>query len=104
MSFYRSRDLERQNGVLEEALEEIHPATLFYVDKLEGTALSRAFVYASENAEVLCARMDQELQLPATVLSVADFSGTQMDAGNRKMLQSFAPLVGLLVSRRVEFA
>ncbi len=104
LSFYRSRDLERQNGVLEEALEEIHPATLFYVDKLEGTALSRAFVYASENAEVLCARMDQELQLPATVLSVADFSGTQMDAGNRKMLQSFAPLVGLLVSRRVEFA
>lgn len=104
LAFYRSRDLERQNGVLEEALAEIHPATLFYVDKLGGSNLSRAFIYSSENAEVLCSRIEQDLHLPATVLSVADFSGTQIDSSNRKLLQNFAPLMGLLVSRRVEFS
>jgi len=102
LTFYRSRDLEQQNGILDEALAEIHPTTLFYVDKLSGTNLSRAFVYSSENAEELSARMEKELGVPSTILSIPELSG-QGNSSNSKLLQNFAPLMGLLVSRRGEF-
>jgi len=104
LTFYRSRDLEGQNGFLDEAIAEIHPATLFYVDKLEGKSLSRVFVYSFENSEEACSRLERDLQLPCSILSVGDLSGVQIDPSRRMQLQTFAPLVGLLVSRRVEFA
>jgi hypothetical protein len=46
--------------------------------------------------------MEQELSLASSVLSIADLS-SQSEGSNRRLLQSFAPLVGLLVSRRGEF-
>jgi hypothetical protein len=34
--FFRSREMEHHNGNLEEALQEIYPTTMFYLDKLGG--------------------------------------------------------------------
>lgn len=103
LAFYRSRGLEGHNGVLEEAIAEIHPTTVFYVDKLSGEKMSRAFVYSVENADDLAARIESDLGLQSVILSIEPFSGTRFDAGNQNLLRSFTPLVGLLVSRKVGY-
>lgn len=102
--FYRSRDLERpNNGVVDEALSEIHPITLFYLDKLGGEKLERVFVYSLPENEELTTRIQNEFYLDARPLNIERFTGSRFDPSNRQAREGYVPLVGLLVSRKVEF-
>ncbi len=101
--FFRSRALEKQNGILEEALAEIHPTTMFYLDKLSGENLSEVFVYSPSYAEDLCARVHGDLGLKSSILTIDPYLGVRFDTSNKRLLWNFVPLVGLLVSRKVEF-
>ena len=91
--FYRSRELEGQNGVLDEAMAEIHPTLMFYMDKLGGQQLSRAFIYAPERPEDLSRSLETTHNIKAVVLN---------PVSALRDSKSFAPLLGLLMSRKVE--
>lgn len=104
LSFFRNRTMEKAQGAASEALAEIHPTTMYYLDKLGGEKLSGACVYAVDEGEELCTKMEQEFGIPAFLLSIDEFSGTRFDASNRHLLQSFVPLAGMLLSKKVEFA
>jgi type IV pilus assembly protein PilM len=93
--FYRSREMEHHNGMIEEAMEEIHPAVMFYQDKLAGTNFSRAFLYAFEGAEELSRTLEQTHSLKSVLLNPG--------AGSHRDSRVFAPLLGLLMSRKPEF-
>lgn len=103
LAFYRTRAMERHNGMLEEAISEIHPTTMYYLDKLHGEKLAGAFVHSPEAADDLSKHLQSELQIPTLELSIETFSGTRFDNTNQKMMRSFAPLAGMLLSRRMEF-
>jgi type IV pilus assembly protein PilM len=103
LMFYRSRPLTKENGVIEEALQEIHPTTMFYVDKLAGQQLERVFVYAVDGVEELRDRVQDQLALRVDPIGIEPFIGTRFDLSNPNPLRSFAPLVGLLASRKLEF-
>jgi type IV pilus assembly protein PilM len=92
--FYRSREMEHHDGMIQEAMEEIHPAVMFYQDKLSGSGFSRTFVYAFEAADELCRTLEQTHSMKSVLLNPA--SGAR-DA------RIFAPLLGLLMSRKPEF-
>ncbi len=92
--FYRSREMEHQDGILDEAMAEIHPTTMFYQDKLGGEGFKRAFVYAVEKQEELSRNLERIHNL-----SVANVS----PAGANRDSRTFAPLLGLLMSRKLEF-
>lgn len=104
LTFYRSRALEKSNGgVVEEALTEIHPTQMFYLDKLGGQNIERCFVYASELSEELASEIEKRLEIPATILSLDSYFTDQVDASNVTLGRTFVPLVGLIASRKVEF-
>jgi type IV pilus assembly protein PilM len=92
--FFRSRELEHHNGALEEAMEEIHPTMMFYQDKLSGAGFARAFVYALESGDDLCKQLQQTHQIHGTFLN---------PPGALRESKEFAPLLGLLMSRKPEF-
>jgi type IV pilus assembly protein PilM len=94
LKFYRSRELERTNGSLEEAMSEIHPTMMFYQDKLGGEKLSRAFVYSLERTEELSRNLEQAHGLKAMILN---------PVSTMRESKLFAPLMGLLMSRKAEF-
>lgn len=93
LMFFRSRELERQNGILEEALAEIHPTMMFYLDKLGGGQFARAFVYALERPEELSHALEQVHKTKTVILNPVT---TMRDS------KAYAPLLGLLMSRKVE--
>jgi type IV pilus assembly protein PilM len=103
LMFYRSRALTKEDGILEEALQEIHPATMFYVDKLGGSELARVFIYAVDNPAALHSSVQDRIGLPAEILSIDSFTANRFDSSNEALIQSFTPLVGLITSRRLEF-
>jgi type IV pilus assembly protein PilM len=103
LMFYRSRSLTKENEILEEALQEIHPANMFYADKLGGSELARVFVYAAENPAALYSNVRDRIGLPAEIFSIEPFTASRFDRSNEGTLQSFAPVVGLVASRRLEF-
>jgi type IV pilus assembly protein PilM len=92
--FYRSRELERENGVIDEALAEIHPTMLFYVDKLGGRQFARAFIYSLEGPDELSRSLEQAHNVKAVSLN---------PVSSMRESKLFAPLLGLLMSRKVEF-
>ena len=94
LMFFRSRELERHNGIIEEALAEIHPTILFYLDKLGGQQFARAFLYSQESSEELARSLEQAHNVKAVSLNPVS---TMRDS------KLFAPLLGLLMSRKVEF-
>ena len=93
LMFFRSRELEGYNGVLDEAMAEIHPTLMFYMDKLGGQQLSRVFVYTPDRPEELTRQLEQLHGIKTVVLNP-----------NTALRESkpFAPLLGLLMSRKVE--
>ena len=93
LMFFRSRELERQNGVLDEAMAEIHPTLMFYQDKLGGSRFSRAFVYSLERPAELSRALEQTHNMKTIVLNPVTTS---------RESSTFAPLLGLLMSRKVE--
>ncbi len=103
LAFYRSRALEGQMAPQEEALSEIYPTTLFYVDKLGGKGLNRAFIYAVEDSDDLASKVEKTLQLKASVLSAGASGSIAVDNTNQKWAESFTPLLGLIVSRKLEY-
>jgi type IV pilus assembly protein PilM len=104
LMFFRSRALEMNNGSLKTALEEIHPTTLYYTDKLGGNALARAYVHAVDhNADELSAEIEKQFGVRSTILSIEPYTGARFDLSVPGALRNFAPLAGLLVSRKVEF-
>jgi type IV pilus assembly protein PilM len=94
LMFFRSREMERHNGLIEEAMNEIHPAMMFHLDKLGGQQFERAFVYALERGEELSRSLEQVHKLKSVILNPASTS---------REAKVFAPLLGLLMSRKVEF-
>lgn len=104
LTFYRTRALEKQNGIVQEALAEIHPTTMYYLDKLGGQNLGAVFIYSIDHSDELAAQIQQELGMNASVLNIDAFTGTRFDSSNSMAYRNFVPLVGLLVSRKVEFA
>jgi type IV pilus assembly protein PilM len=94
LMFFRSREMERHNGLIEEAMTEIHPAMMFHLDKLQGQKFERAFVYALEQGDELCRSLEQVHKLKSVILNPAPTS---------REAKVFAPLLGLLMSRKVEF-
>ena len=92
--FFRSREMERKNGVLDEAYGEIHPTILFYLDKLGGQHLARAFIYSLERPDDLRRSLEENHNLKTMSLNpVASMNDSK----------AFAPLLGLLMSRKVEY-
>ncbi len=100
--FYRSRPLERQSRLFEEALGEIYPTTMFYVDKLQGAAIARAFVYSIESPSDLAMEIQNNLNFPAAAISPEQILRFRPEIREKKT-HDFAPLLGLIVSRKVEF-
>lgn len=98
LTFYRSRDLEGKNGLLDDAMSEIYPATVFYVDKLKGQGLSHAFLFLERELEGLGSRLDLELKLPSSILSPSG-----LNQFGQKIPAEYTPLLGLLVSRKGDF-
>jgi len=103
LMFYRNRPLERQNGLMEEALAEIHPTAMYYVDKLEGKGLARAFIYSVDDPAGLARNVQRALSLPAVVISPQGVLQPRHELGGPETLNSYAPLLGLILSRKVEF-
>lgn len=103
LMFYRTRSLERNNGVVQEALAEIHPTQMYYIDKLGGRNLDHCFLYATEHAEDLRQEVDSRLGIPSSILSLESYFKDQLDPSNLSLHRSFVPLVGLIVSRKVQF-
>jgi type IV pilus assembly protein PilM len=93
LMFFRSREMERENGGIEEAMAEIHPAMMFYLDKLSGQHMSRAFVYSLNRPEELCRNLEETHKIKTVILNP--------DPTSRES-KTFAPLLGLLMSRKVE--
>ncbi len=94
LMFFRSRELERHAGIMEEAMAEIHPTMMFYLDKLGGQQFARAFVYALERPEELSRSLEQMHKLKTIILN---------PVSTMRESKLFAPLLGLLMSRKVEF-
>ena len=63
LMFFRSRALDSTSDRWQQALEEIHPAMLYYVDKLGGQTLACAFVHSEENAEQLAAEVEKQFEV-----------------------------------------
>lgn len=103
LMFFRSRTLDSSSDRWQQALEEIHPAMLYYVDKLGGQALSRAFIHSEENAEQLSAEVEKQFGVRSTILTLEPYSGMRFDTSHSVVLQPFVPLAGLLITRKVEF-
>jgi len=103
LAFYRSRALEGQTAPRDEALSEIYPTTLFYVDKLRGKGLARAFIYAVEDSDLLAGKVEETLLLKSSVLSAGSSGSLIVDSPNQKWAGSFTPLIGLIASRKVEY-
>ncbi len=101
--FYRSRPLEGQTAPLEEALAEIYPTTLFYVDKLGGKGLARAYIYAVEGSDHLAQNVERTLSLKASILSASSSGSVVLEGLNEKWAGSFTPLLGLIISRKGEY-
>jgi len=101
LMFFRCRPLDRQHELIDEALAEIHPTTMFYVDKLEGKGLNKVFVYSVEDADEFSSRLQTTLGLQTEVLSPQKTPSNVNTAGR---LRQFAPLAGLLASRQLEFS
>jgi hypothetical protein len=93
LMFFRSRELEAHNGSLDEAMEEIHPTLMFYLDKLGGQQLARAFIYSPERPDELSTTVEQTHSLKTIVLN---------PVSSTRESKAFAPLLGLLMSRKVE--
>jgi type IV pilus assembly protein PilM len=93
--FYRSREMEHHDAMLQEAMAEIHPAVMFYQDKLSGNGFARAFVYAFEGVDDLCQTLQQTHSIESVLLN---------PSGARREARVFAPLLGLLMSRKPEFS
>jgi hypothetical protein len=92
--FFRSRELEHHDAALQEAMTEIHPAMMFYQDKLSGSGFARAFVYALESSDELLKSLEQNHQIRGTALN---------PDGNSRESRAYAPLLGMLMSRQPEF-
>ncbi len=103
LAFYRSRALEGQTAPQEEALSEIYPTTLFYADKLGGKGLNHAFIYAVEDSDLLAGKVEATLHLNSSVLSAGTSGSIAVDMANQKWAASFTPLLGLIVSRKLEY-
>ncbi|HEY7160603.1 MAG TPA: hypothetical protein VH815_05055 [Acidobacteriota bacterium] len=103
LMFFRSRALNSGSDRWQQALEEIHPAMLYYVDKLGGQTLARAFVHSEENAEQLSAEVEKQFGVQSSPLKLEPYSGLRYDTSNSKTLDAFVPLAGLLITRKVEF-
>lgn len=103
LMFFRSRALDSTSDRWQQALEEIHPAMLYYVDKLGGQALARAFVHAEDNAEQLSAEVEKQFGVQSTTLKLEPYSGLRFDTSNSIGLEPFVPLAGLLITRKVNF-
>ena len=103
LMFYRSRPLERTNGIVQEALSEIHPTQMYYLDKLGGQNLEHCFVHAADSADELRQEIESKLQLSSSILSLESYFKDQLDPSNLSLGRSFVPLVGLIISRKVEF-
>jgi type IV pilus assembly protein PilM len=103
LMFFRSRSLESSRDDWKTALEEIHPAMLYYVDKLGGQSLSRAFVHAESNSDALSEQIEQQFSVRSTIVSLQPYAGLRFDTSNSSSLQPFVPLTGLLITRKAEF-
>jgi type IV pilus assembly protein PilM len=103
LMFFRSRALDSTADRWQQALEEIHPAMLYYVDKLGGQALARAFIHAEENAEQLSSEVEKQFGVRSSTLKLEPYSGLRFDTSNSVALEPFVPLAGLLITRKVEF-
>ena len=103
LMFFRSRALETSMDHWKLALEEIHPAMLYYIDKLGGQSLSRAFVHAETNSEELSAEIEKQFGVSTTMLPLQQYTGSRFDSSKSETLQPFVPLIGLLITRKAEF-
>src|SRR5262249_4489831 len=103
LMFYRTRSLEGQNGLLEEAMAEIHPAAMYYLDKLGGQRLDRAYIYSAEDREDLSSEIEAKLGLDTRMLSIDAYFKDRLDPSNVTICRRFTPLIGLIASRKVEF-
>lgn len=103
LMFFRSRALDSTSDRWQQALEEIHPAMLYYVDKLGGEKLACAFVHSEENADHLSEEVEKQFGVPSSPLKLESYSGLRFDTSNSKALEPFVPLAGLLITRKVEF-
>ena len=103
LMFFRSRALDSTSDHWQQALEEIHPAMLYYVDKLGGQTLAFAFVHSEENAEQLSSEVEKQFGVRSSTLKLAPYSGSRFDTSNSMTLEPFVPLAGLLITRKAEF-
>jgi type IV pilus assembly protein PilM len=103
LMFFRSRALETTIDDWRLALPEIHPAMLYYVDKLGGQSLSRAFVHAETNSEELSEEIQKQFGVTSSMLPLQQYTGMRFDTSKSVNLQPFVPLVGLLITRKAEF-
>jgi type IV pilus assembly protein PilM len=103
LMFFRSRALDSTADRWQQALEEIHPAMLYYVDKLGGQSLARAFVHSEDNAEQLSAEVEKQFNVPSSTLKLEPYSGIRFDTSKSIILEPFVPLAGLLITRKVDF-
>jgi type IV pilus assembly protein PilM len=103
LMFFRSRALETSNDDSKLALEEIHPAMLYYVDKLGGQALARAFVHAETNSEALSAEIEKQFGVKSKPISLQPYAALRFDTSQPGALQPFVPLTGLLITRKAEY-
>ena len=103
LMFYRTRSLEGQNGILEEAMAEIHPAAMYYLDKLGGQKLDRAYIYSTEDREDLSSEVAGKLGLETRIPSIDAYFKDRIDPSNVMMGRRFTPLIGLIASRKVQF-
>ncbi len=103
LMFFRSRALDSTSDRWQQALEEIHPAMLYYVDKLGGQTLACAFVHSEDNAEQLSAEVEKRFGVRSSTLKLETYSGLRFDTSNSITMEPFVPLAGLLISRRVDF-
>jgi type IV pilus assembly protein PilM len=103
LMFFRSRALDSNSDRWQQALEEIHPAMLYYVDKLGGEKLAFAFVHSEENADQLSAEVEEQFGVRSSTLKLESYSGLRFDTSNSITLEPFVPLAGLLITRKVDF-
>jgi type IV pilus assembly protein PilM len=103
LMFFRSRALDSTSDRWQQALEEIHPAMLYYVDKLGGQTLACAFVHAEDNAEQLSEEVEKQFGVRSSTLKLERYSGLRFDTSNSMVLEQFVPLAGLLITRKVDF-
>ncbi len=76
---------------------------MYYLDKLGGQSLDHCFLYATEYADELRQEMESKLGIASSILSLESYFKDQLDPSNQSLSRSFVPLVGLIVSRKVQF-